>query len=69
MQTSDMYQYSDFDQSFIEQRAAQYREQLERHLAGVLPDAESRPRRLQSGWSRLRSGPLLCVFVSYGGGA
>ena len=66
MQTSDMYQYSDFDQSFIEQRAAQYREQLERHLAGVLPDAEFRPLRLQNGWYLQRYAPMLRVAVPYG---
>ena len=61
-----MYQYSDFDQSFIEQRAAQYRHQLERHLRGELPDAEFRPLRLQNGWYIQRYAPMLRVAVPYG---
>ena len=31
-----MYQYTDFDRQFIRNRAAQYRDQLERNLAGTL---------------------------------
>jgi sulfite reductase (NADPH) hemoprotein beta-component len=31
-----MYQYTDFDKKFIKLRAAQYRDQLGRHLAGTL---------------------------------
>ena len=33
-----MYQYTDFDRQFVHNRAAQYRDQLERHLAGTLSD-------------------------------
>ena len=33
-----MYQYTDFDRRFVQQRAAQYRDQLERNLAGRLGD-------------------------------
>ena len=31
-----MYQYTDFDRRFVHARAAQYRDQLERHLSGQL---------------------------------
>jgi len=31
-----MYQYTDFDRQFVRQRAAQYRDQLQRNLAGQL---------------------------------
>ena len=34
-----MYQYTDFDKQFVRNRAAQYRDQLERNLAGTLADA------------------------------
>ena len=45
-----MYQYTDFDKRFVRERAAQYRDQLERHLSGRLSDEEFRPLRLQNGW-------------------
>ena len=61
-----MYQYSEFDRSFVRQRAAQYRDQLERHLAGRLGDDEFRPLRLQNGWYVQRHAPMLRVAVPYG---
>ncbi len=61
-----MYQYADFDRSFVRQRAAQYRDQLERHLAGRLGDDEFRPLRLQNGWYVQRHAPMLRVAVPYG---
>ncbi|MEY2689770.1 MAG: hypothetical protein RL375_3969, partial [Pseudomonadota bacterium] len=41
-----MYQYTDFDRRFVKARAAQFRDQLQRHLAGQLPDDEFRALRL-----------------------
>jgi sulfite reductase (NADPH) hemoprotein beta-component len=61
-----MYQYTDFDKQFVKLRAAQYRDQLERHLAGTLPDDEFRPLRLQNGWYVQRHAPMLRVAVPYG---
>lgn len=61
-----MYQYTDFDRQFIRQRAAQYRDQLERNLAGTLGDDEFRPLRLQNGWYVQRYAPMLRVAVPYG---
>ena len=61
-----MYQYTDFDRQFVKQRAAQYREQLGRHLAGQLPDDDFRPLRLQNGWYVQRFAPMLRVAVPYG---
>ncbi|MDR3370114.1 nitrite/sulfite reductase [Rhodoferax sp.] len=61
-----MYQYTDFDRQFIHQRAAQYRDQLERHLNGELPDENFRPLRLQNGWYVQRYAPMLRVAVPYG---
>jgi sulfite reductase (NADPH) hemoprotein beta-component len=61
-----MYQYTDFDKKFVKLRAAQYRDQLERHLAGQLPDDEFRPLRLQNGWYVQRHAPMLRVAVPYG---
>ena len=61
-----MYQYTDFDKQFVRQRAAQFRDQLERNLAGKLGDEEFRPLRLQNGWYVQRHAPMLRVAVPYG---
>jgi sulfite reductase (NADPH) hemoprotein beta-component len=61
-----MYQYTDFDKQFVQQRAAQYRDQLERNLAGQLGDDEFRPLRLQNGWYIQRYAPMLRIAVPYG---
>jgi len=61
-----MYQYTSFDRQFVKQRAAQYRDQLERNLAGTLGDDEFRPLRLQNGWYVQRHAPMLRVAVPYG---
>ena len=61
-----MYQYTEFDRHFVHQRAAQYRDQLERNLAGKLGDDEFRPLRLQNGWYVQRHAPMLRIAVPYG---
>src|SRR5574343_1607315 len=61
-----MYQYTDFDQQFVRQRAAQYRDQLTRHLAGQLSGDDFKPLRLQNGWYIQRYAPMLRVAVPYG---
>lgn len=61
-----MYQYNDFDRQFVRLRAEQYRDQLERHLAGQLGNEEFRPLRLQNGWYVQRHAPMLRVAVPYG---
>ena len=61
-----MYAYTDFDRQFVRDRAAQYRDQLTRHLAGQLSDEAFRPLRLQNGWYVQRYAPMLRVAVPYG---
>ena len=61
-----MYQYTSFDKLFVKQRAAQFRDQLERNLAGSLSDDDFRPLRLQNGWYVQRHAPMLRVAVPYG---
>ncbi|MFG6449416.1 nitrite/sulfite reductase [Roseateles sp. BYS180W] len=61
-----MYAYTDFDRQFVRARAAQFRDQLERNLAGTLSDEEFRPLRLQNGWYVQRHAPMLRVAVPYG---
>ena len=61
-----MYRYTDFDRQFVRARAAQFRDQLERNLAGELGEDEFRPLRLQNGWYVQRHAPMLRVAVPYG---
>ena len=61
-----MYHYTDFDRQFVHERAAQYRDQLERHLRGQLPDEDFRALRLQNGWYIQRHAPMLRIAVPYG---
>nr|WP_116606387.1 nitrite/sulfite reductase [uncultured Albidiferax sp.] len=61
-----MYQYTEFDKQFVQLRAAQYRDQLERWQKGTLAEDEFRPLRLQNGWYVQRFAPMLRVAVPYG---
>jgi sulfite reductase (NADPH) hemoprotein beta-component len=61
-----MYAYTDFDRQFIRERAAQFRDQLQRHLAGSLDAEAFKPLRLQNGWYIQRHAPMLRVAVPYG---
>ena len=61
-----MYRYTAFDRRQVRQRAAQYRDQLERNLAGELSDDDFRPLRLQNGWYVQRHAPMLRVAIPYG---
>ncbi len=61
-----MYAYTEFDRTAVRQRAAQYRDQLQRHLSGELGGDEFRPLRLQNGWYVQRYAPMLRVAVPYG---
>ncbi len=61
-----MYRYTDFDRRQVRQRATQYRDQLQRHLAGELAADDFRPLRLQNGWYVQRHAPMLRVAIPYG---
>ena len=61
-----MYQYTEFDQAFVQQRADQFRDQLERWQTGKLAEDDFRPLRLQNGWYVQRYAPMLRVAVPYG---
>jgi sulfite reductase (NADPH) hemoprotein beta-component len=61
-----MYTYTDHDRQFVRARAAQYRDQLTRHLTGELSGDDFRPLRLQNGWYVQRHAPMLRVAVPYG---
>lgn len=61
-----MYQYTEFDKSFVRSRASQFRDQLERWQSGRLSEDDFRPLRLQNGWYVQRHAPMLRVAVPYG---
>jgi len=61
-----MYRYNEFDRAFVQSRAAQFRDQIERWQDGRLSEDEFRPLRLQNGWYVQRHAPMLRVAVPYG---
>jgi sulfite reductase (NADPH) hemoprotein beta-component len=61
-----MYQYDAYDQRIVDERVAQYRDQINRHLAGELSADELRPFRLQNGLYIQRYAPMLRIAVPYG---
>ncbi len=61
-----MYQYDSYDQTLVDERVAQYRDQVRRYLAGELSDDEFRPLRLMNGLYIQRHAPMLRVAIPYG---
>ncbi|HHX89945.1 MAG TPA: nitrite/sulfite reductase, partial [Paracoccus sp.] len=61
-----MYRYTDFDKSFIRQRNAQFRSQVERRIAGALTEDEFRPLRLMNGLYLQLHAYMLRVAIPYG---
>ena len=44
-----MYKYDAIDQTLVDQRVAQFRDQVARRINGTLAEEEFRPLRLQNG--------------------
>ena len=61
-----MYQYNEFDRTFINQRVAHYRDQTERYLRGDLSEDEFLQLRLRNGLYVQRLAPMLRVAIPYG---
>ncbi|MCY1127373.1 nitrite/sulfite reductase [Frigidibacter sp. RF13] len=61
-----MYNYSDFDESFVRTRAAQFRGQVERRISGALTEDEFRPLRLMNGLYLQLHAYMLRVAIPYG---
>jgi sulfite reductase (NADPH) hemoprotein beta-component len=61
-----MYKYDEIDQTLVDERVAQYRDQTRRYLAGELSEDEFRPLRLQNGLYIQRHAPMLRIAVPYG---
>lgn len=61
-----MYRYDQYDQTLVDERVAQFRDQTRRFLAGELPDDEFRALRLRNGLYIQRFAPMLRVSIPYG---
>ena len=61
-----MYRYDEFDERFVRERVAQFRDQVERRLAGELTEDEFRPLRLMNGVYLQLHAYMLRVAIPYG---
>jgi sulfite reductase (NADPH) hemoprotein beta-component len=61
-----MYRYDAVDRLIVEERVAQFREQTERYLAGLLDEDSFRPLRLQNGLYIQKYAPMLRIAIPYG---
>ena len=61
-----MYKYSDFDESFVRTRVAQFSDQVARRLDGSLTEDEFRPLRLMNGLYLQLHAYMLRVAIPYG---
>ena len=61
-----MYQYDDYDRALVFERVAQFRDQVERFIAGELSEEEFLPLRLQNGLYMQKHAYMLRVAIPYG---
>lgn len=61
-----MYVYDDCDQQIVNDRVAQFRDQMQRYLAGKISSDEFLPLRLQNGLYIQRHAPMLRIAIPYG---
>ena len=61
-----MYRYDEFDQHFVEERVAQFRDQTQRYIDGSLSHADFLHLRLRNGLYIQRLAPMLRIAVPYG---
>ena len=61
-----MYRYDEFDQGFVESRVAEFRDQVERRLAGEITEDQFRPLRLMNGVYLQLHAYMLRIAIPYG---
>jgi sulfite reductase (NADPH) hemoprotein beta-component len=61
-----MYRYDHYDLAIIRERAAQFRDQVDRRLAGDITENEFKPLRLQNGLYMQLHAYMLRVAIPYG---
>ncbi|MGE4532130.1 nitrite/sulfite reductase [Halomonas sp.] len=61
-----MYRYDAHDQTLVNERVEQFRDQMARYLAGRLSEEEFLPLRVQNGLYVQRYAPMLRIAIPYG---
>ena len=61
-----MYHYDEYDRALVRERVAQFRDQVERRIAGELSEEEFLPLRLQNGLYLQKHAYMLRVAIPYG---
>ncbi|OUR85986.1 sulfite reductase, partial [Cycloclasticus sp. 44_32_T64] len=61
-----MYLYNEFDQTLVNERVEQFRDQTKRFLSGDLTEEQFRPLRLMNGLYIQTHAPMLRVNIPYG---
>jgi sulfite reductase (NADPH) hemoprotein beta-component len=61
-----MYKYDHIDQTLVDQRVIQFRDQVARRISGTLAEDEFKPLRLQNGLYLQRHAYMLRVAIPYG---
>jgi sulfite reductase (NADPH) hemoprotein beta-component len=61
-----MYRYDQIDQTLVDERVAQFRDQTQRFLSGALTEEEFKLLRLRNGLYIQRFAPMLRISVPYG---
>nr|WP_298415141.1 nitrite/sulfite reductase [uncultured Halomonas sp.] len=61
-----MYRYDTYDQTLVDERVIQFRDQMDRYLSGRLSETEFLPLRLQNGLYIQRHAPMLRIAIPYG---
>ena len=61
-----MYQYDAYDQLIVRERAAQFRDQVRRRLAGEITENEFKPLRLQNGLYMQLHAYMMRIAIPYG---
>lgn len=61
-----MYQYTQHDQRLVEQRAIQFKGQVERRIEGEILEGEFKPLRLQNGLYMQLHAYMMRIAIPYG---
>ncbi len=61
-----MYRYDIHDQTLVDERVDQFRDQMQRYRSGRLGEEEFRPLRLQNGLYIQKHAPMLRIAIPYG---
>ncbi|MEK9968765.1 MAG: nitrite/sulfite reductase, partial [Ferrovibrio sp.] len=61
-----MYKYDEIDQTLVDERVAQFRDQVARRLSGEISEDEFKPLRLQNGLYLQLHAYMLRIAIPYG---